>query len=431
MNVVLLSGGSGTRLWPLSNEVRSKQFLKILKTSNGHESMVQRMYRMLKEVDKEVSIMIATSQSQVLQIKYQLGENVGISIEPCRRDTFPAIALACSLLKKNGIKDNESIVVCPIDSYVDKHYFEMIKKLSEETGKSNLGLMGIIPTYPSTKYGYILPNGKFIEKPNKEKAEELIQSGAFWNGGVFSFKLSYILKKTKEILGSSNYEYLFDNYESFKKISFDYAVAEHENSISVLPFSGEWRDLGTWNTLTEVMAEQVSGNAKAVNCDGTHIINELNIPLIAIGAENMVVAATADGILALKKDMSTQLKNYVESARPMHENRLWGHYTVLDNTIHPDNKSSITKHLVISPGKYISYQKHNQRTEIWTFIEGKGELVIDGKVRRVSRGDNVVIPVGIKHAIKALNKDLHIIEVQVGDNLIEEDIERFDWSWKK
>lgn len=178
------------------------------------------------------------------------------------------------------------------------------------------------------------------------------------------------------------------------------------------------------------MEEQVSGNATAVNCEGTHIINELNIPLITIGAEDMVVAATADGILVSKKNMSAQLKNYVESARPMHETRLWGHYTVLDNTVHPDGRSSITKHLIIAPGKYISYQRHRQRTEIWTFTEGEGELVIDGNVRKITRGDNIVIHAGIKHAIKALDKELHIIEVQVGDNLAEEDIERFNWNWE-
>ncbi len=429
MNIILLSGGSGTRLWPLSNEVRSKQFLKIFRTSGGHESMVQRMYRMLKEADQEALIIIATSQSQVPQIKCQLGERVRISIEPCRRDTFPAIALACAFLKENGTREDEPVVICPIDSYVDKNYFMMVKTLSEETGNANLGLMGITPTYPSTKYGYILPGGKFIEKPSEEKAKELIKEGALWNGGVFSFRLGYILKKAEEILGSSDYKYIFNNYSSLKKISFDYAVAEHEDSVYVLPFSGEWRDLGTWNTLTEVMEEQVSGNATAVNCDRTHIINELNIPLVAMGAEDMVVAATADGILVSKKDMSTQLKNYIGSAMPMHETRLWGNYTVLENMVHQDGSNSITKHLIITPGKYISYQRHKQRTEIWIFIEGEGELVIDGSARIVKRGDSVVIPAGIKHAVKALDKDLHIIEVQAGNSLEEEDIERFDWIW--
>ena len=208
-----------------------------------------------------------------------------------------------------------------------------------------------------------------------------------------------------------------------------YKRQEHEDSVYVLPFSGEWRDLGTWNTLTEVMEEQVSGNATAVSCEGTHIINELNIPLVAMGAEDMVVAATADGILVSKKDMSAQLKNYIGSAMPMHETRLWGKYTVLENMVHQDGSNSITKHLIITPGKYISYQRHKHRTVIWTFIEGEGELVIDGSARKVKRGDSVIISAGIKHAVKALDKDLHIIEVQIGENLAEDDTERFNWNW--
>lgn len=429
MNIILLSGGSGTRLWPLSNEVRSKQFLKIFKTESGHESMVQRMYRMIKAVDPESSITIATSESQIPQIRYQLGENVGISIEPCRRDTFPAIALACAYLKTNGVGENEPVVVCPVDPYVNEDYFLCLKKLSDEAGKANLTLMGITPTEPSTKFGYILPNGKFTEKPNEERARELLKEGACWNGGVFAFKLSYLLTKTEEILGSSDYDWLFANYEDLKKISFDYAVAEHEESIKVIPFSGQWRDLGTWNTLTEVMVDKVSGNATAVNCEGTHIINELNIPLISIGAKNMIIAATPDGILVSDKEESPGLKDYVEEARPMHEARPWGHYTVLDSTALRDGQNSLTKHLIISPNQHISYQVHRQRTEMWTFIEGKGELIINGEVRRVTREDSVVIPAGTKHAIKALDEELHIIEVQIGDDLVEEDIERLDWNW--
>lgn len=424
MNIILLSGGSGTRLWPLSNEVRSKQFLKVFKTDNGHESMAQRMYRMIKEVDSEANLIIATSESQIPQIKYQLGENVGISIEPCRRDTFPAIALACAYLKKNGCHEDESVVVVPVDPYVDRSYFEKIKELSDEAGKANLTLMGITPTYPSEKYGYILPNGKFTEKPSKEKAKELISQGACWNGGVFAFKLGYLLKKTEEILHSSDYDYLYDNYADLNKISFDYAVAEHEDSIRVLPFSGKWKDLGTWNTLTEVMEDAVSGDSEAIECENTHVINELNIPLVAMGTKDLIIAATPDGILVSDKSKSGDLKSHVRKARPMHEARVWGHYSVLDVGV--DN---LTKHLIVSSGKNISYQYHNHRSEMWSFIEGKGELIIDGESRIVTKGDSVVIPVGVKHAIRAVDGDLHIIEVQMGNPLIEEDIIRLEWNW--
>ncbi len=427
MNIVLLSGGSGTRLWPLSNEVRSKQFLKIFKTEDGsHVSMVQRMYRMIKEVSPDASLTIATSESQIPQIKYELGENVGICIEPCRRDTFPAIALACAYIKKNGVGANEPVVVCPVDSYVNKDYFEKLKELSDEVGKANLTLMGITPTYPSTKYGYILPDGKFVEKPDEKRAVELIKQGACWNGGVFAFNLGYLTKKTEEILGSSDYDYLVSNYERMEKISFDYAVAEHEDSIRVIPFAGQWKDLGTWNTLTEVMREPISGNATAVDCENTHIINELNLPIIAIGVDNAVIAATPDGILVSDKNKSTVLKDYVKKARPMHEARPWGHYSVLD-----EGYGSLTKHLIIAPDKHISYHMHNHRTEIWTFVEGDGELIINDVVRKVGRGDSVVIPVVTKHAVKAVGEELHIIEVQVGTELTEEDIIRLDWDWKE
>ena len=164
MNVILLSGGSGKRLWPFSNEVRSKQFLKIFKNSDGsRESMLQRMFRMLRNVTPEAAITIVTSSNQVPQIKAQLGEAVGISIEPCRRDTFPAIVLATAYLHDvKKISRNEAVVVCSVDPYVEKDYFKMLRKLHTQAKKreTNLVLMGIEPTCPSEKYGYIIPKSK-------------------------------------------------------------------------------------------------------------------------------------------------------------------------------------------------------------------------------------------------------------------------------
>ena len=440
MNIILLSGGSGKRLWPLSNDVRSKQFLKIFRKADGSkESMAQRMYRMIKEVDPDATITIATSANQIPQIKTQLGENVGISVEPCRRDTFPAIALAAAYLKKQGVENDASVVVCPVDPFVEADYFECLKELSdaaERVDAANLTLMGIEPTYPSEKYGYIIPLSinhvavvkGFKEKPNEETAKKYISEGALWNGGVFAFKLSYLLSIARDLFGTDDYETLFQTYEKLQKISFDYAVVEKEKSINVIRFNGSWKDLGTWNTLTEAMDEEVTGNAIADGCLNTHVINELGIPVVALGIFNAVIAATPDGILVADKEKSPELKSFVAENRPMYERRSWGEYKVLDYKVHQDQNNSLVKELILIPGQHISYQRHKYRTEVWIFTEGTGELILDGEIKAVSRGDIAVIKAGIKHAIKAVT-ELYIIEVQIGDELTEDDIERLDWDW--
>ena len=442
MNIILLSGGSGKRLWPLSNEVRSKQFLKIFRKADGtKESMAQRMYRMIKEVDHTATVTIATSENQIPQIKAQLGEDVSVSVEPCRRDTFPAIALAAACLKAQGIGSDEPVVVCPVDPYVEADYFVCLKELSDEAGKenaANLTLMGIEPTYPSEKYGYIIPASsshmsavkEFKEKPDAAAAEAYIASGALWNGGVFAFRLSYVLDIAEELFGTDDYQLLCENYGSLQKNSFDYAVVEKEKSINVIRFRGQWKDLGTWNTLTEAMEEAVTGNSVADGCDNTHVINELGIPVIALGIKNCVIAATPDGILVSDKEASIRLKDHVADSRPMYERRDWGEYKVLDYKRHMDENNSLVKELILIPGKHISYQRHRHRTEIWSFTEGTGELILDGKTAQVGRGDVAVIRAGTKHAIKAIT-ELHIVEVQIGGELTEDDIERLDWKWEE
>ncbi len=441
MNVILLSGGSGKRLWPLSNDVRSKQFLKIFRKADGtKESMAQRMYRMIREVDLEATITIATSENQIPQIRAQLGDGVGISVEPTRRDTFPAIALAAAYLANQGVGREEPVVVCPVDPYVERGYYECLKELSDaaaKPGAANLTLMGIEPTYPSEKYGYIIPTGKghvspvseFREKPDEATAKKYIAEGALWNGGVFAFKLDYVLGVARRLFGTDDYRKLYDGYGELKKISFDYAVVEGEKSIDVIRFSGAWKDLGTWNTLTEAMDEAVTGRAVADGCENTHVVNELGIPMIVLGVNDAVVAATPDGILVTSKARSPELKGFVGEARPMYERRGWGEYRVLDYKAHSDAQNSLTKELVIAPGQHISYQRHRHRTEVWTFTEGQGELILDDKVIRVGRGDVAVIKAGMKHAIRAVGGELHIIEVQIGDELTEDDIERLEWNW--
>ncbi len=445
MHIILLSGGSGKRLWPLSNEVRSKQFLKIFRRADGsHESMLQRMYRMIRETDPGATVTIATSGNQVSAIRAQLGEEVGISVEPCRRDTFPAIALAAAFLhEKQGVAEDEAVLVCPVDPYVETDYFEMLGRLclEAEGQKARLVLMGITPTQPSEKYGYIIPrrgtedeSGAFVEcfreKPDIPAAEEYIRQGALWNAGIFAFRLAYMLEKTEQLLGTANYEALFRDYASLPKISFDYAVAEKEESIRVLRFSGTWEDLGTWNTLTRAMVDPVSGNAVAAECENTHVINELQIPLIALGVKNLAIAATPDGILVSDKEAGSHLKEYVVDRRPMYEMREWGEYRVLDYRVQGDGCNSLTKALRIFPGKHISYQRHRFRSEIWTVTEGEGRIILEDEVRTLKRGDTAHIRPMTRHALLA-DSELHIIEVQVGSELTEEDVERLDFDWSR
>ena len=247
--MIVLSGGSGKRLWPLSNDVRSKQFIQIFRKEDGsYESMAQRVCRQIRQADADASITIATSRTQVSAIHNQLGEkNVDISVEPCRRDTFPAIALAAAfLVDVKGISRREAVVVCPVDPYVEDDYFRTLKEMKAlaEEGDANLVLMGIDPTYPSEKYGYILPESAgrtaavsvFREKPDAGTAAEYIRRGALWNGGVFAFRLGYVLEKAHALIDFSDYHDLYAKYEDLPSISFDHAVAEKESKLQVVHF---------------------------------------------------------------------------------------------------------------------------------------------------------------------------------------------------
>lgn len=441
MNIILLSGGSGKRLWPLSNETRSKQFLKLLKDENGNsESMVQRVYRQIKEASIDANIVIATGKSQLDSIRNQLGNAVDVVLEPERRDTFPAIALSCAYLAiEKKMKSDEVVIVLPVDPYADTDYFRTLIKMEKVINdrNANLALMGIKPTYPSAKYGYIIPNcdgtlvDRFQEKPTEEYAKELIKDGAMWNGGVFAFKLGYLMEIVKKYINFGSFKEVEEQYCNLPKISFDYEVVEKESSIAMVEYKGIWKDLGTWNTLTEVMDYNQLGNViVADSCENTHVINELDIPVVVLGTKDIIVATSPDGILISDKRESSYLKPYVDNIhqRPMFEERRWGEYKVLDYIAYGDGTSSLTKSLFINAGKSISYQSHAIRDEIWTIVDGTGDLLIDGHVRNVRRGDVAYITKGQKHAICATT-DLRMIEVQIGIELVESDIERYECDW--
>lgn len=448
MQLILLSGGSGKRLWPLSNNSRSKQFLPLLSKEDGTmESMVQRVIRQIDEANLTKDITIATNSTQLDIITNQLGDRVSIVTEPERRDTFPAIALASSYLKfSKHCSENEIVVIMPCDPYTETGYFEAITKMVNcvEQGVADLVLMGITPTYPSEKYGYIVPNlensnslegyhlvKNFTEKPNSDKAQELLNMGAYWNGGVFAFRLGYITEIVNRYVNYDSFEDIRNHYSDLPKLSFDYEVVEKANSVAVVPFKGKWKDLGTWNILTEELHPHTIGNAiLGQNCYNTHVVNELQYPIYVDGLNDAIVAACPDGILVCGKQYSENIKYAVDSLmlRPMYEERRWGTYQVLENSTYADGHQSLTKVVKLKPGKNISYQRHHHRSEVWTFVEGEGVFVLDGVERHVKVGDTLVIPIGHCHAIKAITH-LTFIEVQSGCPLVEEDVERFDWEW--
>lgn len=433
MNIILLSGGSGKRLWPLSNDIRSKQFIKIFKTADGYESMVQRVYRQITEVDKDASVTIATSKTQVSAIHNQLGDSVGVCVEPCRRDTFPAIALATAYLHDvKGVGPDEPVVVCPVDPYVNNDYFEALKQLSDlaEKGGANLSLMGIEPTYPSEKYGYIIPESAgsvspvrtFKEKPDAKTAEQYIAQGALWNGGVFAYRLGYVLDRAHELIDFTDHQDLFNKYETLNKISFDYAVVEHESKIQVMRFAGQWKDMGTWNTLTEAMEEPKIGKAILNDaCENVHVLNELDVPVLCMGLKDVVVSASPEGILVSDKEQSSYIKPFVDKIdqQIMFAEKSWGSFRVLDV-----EDESLTIKITLNPGHRMNYHSHARRDEVWTVISGRGYAIVDGAKTTVQAGDVVKMPAGSRHTIVAAT-ELKVMEVQLGRDISVHDKEKF------
>ena len=434
MNIILLSGGSGKRLWPLSNDIRSKQFIRIFKKADGeYESMVQRVYRQILQADPDARVTVATSKSQLSSIFNQLQGEVMVSVEPCRRDTFPAIALASAyLVDKAGVSPEESVVVCPVDPYVDDSYFVALKDLAAQAdkGEANLVLMGIEPTYPSEKYGYILPVSNapiadvraFKEKPNAIVAQEYIDQGALWNGGVFAYKLRYVLEKARQIIGFCDYQRLFDGYSDLKKISFDYAVVEKEERIQVCRYSGQWKDLGTWNTLTEAMGEAVVGKGiLADTCSGVHIVNETDIPVLAMGLKDVVISASADGILVCDKQQSSYIKRYVDGIerQVMVADKSWGSYRVMNV-----ESGSMTIKVTLKPGHSMNYHSHQERDEVWVVISGVGETIVDGERRDVVPGDVILLKANQRHTVRAIT-ELKLIEVQLGRDITVSDKQKY------
>ena len=325
-HIILLSGGSGSRLWPLSSGVRSKQFLKVLRDAEGnHVSMVQRTYAKVTSLVPGADVTVATCAEQAAMLAEQIQGDYALAVEPERRNTAPAIMLACAhLLWEQHAASEDPVIVLPIDSYVEDAYYLGLARAAKAVreGAAELVLLGVEPTYPSEKYGYIVPTvtegsprpvERFTEKPDEATARELIARGALWNCGVFAFRLSHVMGILSGYGEFPSYADLRARYAELPKNSFDYEVVEKASSIAVVPYVGAWKDLGTWNTLTEEMADLTSGNTvlDEETCPNTYVVNELDVPVVVAGVPDAVVVATEDGVLVCSKALSARLKDYV------------------------------------------------------------------------------------------------------------------------
>lgn len=422
MNIVLLSGGSGKRLWPLSNDTLSKQFLKLIKDDSGrYESMVQRVVRQLTTVYKDAHIFVSCNTSQDDILKSQLGTFVETILEPTRRNTFPAIVLAAAYLRyKKQLGENDVFIVCPIDVFADKEYFELLADVKGfvDDGMCRIGLMGAFPTYPTVKYGYIKQSDGvvtgFVEKPPEKEAEQLIAQGALWNCGVFALKISQALEHARAYVAFDSFESLHAQYEKLPKISFDYQVVEKEPEINVAVYKGKWKDLGTWATLTSEMQDDTLGNAiVSEQCNNTHALNMLNIPMIVHDIKDAVVVAGYDGIIVSSKAGSSLLKDLTDpiEQRPMYEQHSWGEYRVLDSK-HSDEVSSLIKRLRIHAGHAVPFEYHENYSAVWVIVSGVGVLTIDGIDSNVIPGFMSRIPKQAKISITA-STELEIVEIQL------------------
>lgn len=444
MYYALLSGGSGKRLWPLSNYARPKQYLKLVnRETNSMErcSMLQRVWEQLTEAGIAEKTIITAGKDQAELIHSQIA-GAQTALEPAGRDTFGAVLLSCAYLHScMGASKEDYVAVMPVDPYTESIYFESVKKLEGvmERSGAEAGLMGVMPSYPAIKYGYMIPGEQregyfwiqgFVEKPTEEQAKELIRQGARWNCGVFCVRIGDMLKRAEDYGVPEDYEGLYKNYEKLPKISFDYEVLEKAERLAAVEFQGFWKDLGTWDAMAEQMSTDTIGNVIIDDsCRNTQVINELKSPVVVLGARDLVVAAGQDGILVAEKSQAGRVKELTQTltSRPMFEERRWGTLETLDDTETPQI-STLTRKIRIHDGMTSSYHYHKYRDEIWTVLNGTGELILEGNRIVLTQGNAICIRKNQRHAVKALHSFAYI-EIHVGTSVGNEDINRITFEW--
>ncbi|AIQ62075.1 hypothetical protein PSTEL_01980 [Paenibacillus stellifer] len=458
MQVVLLSGGSGKRLWPLSNEVRSKAFLRLLPAaSGGLESMIERVCGGLEAAGLLGSCCIVTHRTQVEITRKSIGESIPVLAEPHKKGTFTAISLAAAYLRETRGSDPEEVVtIIPVDSFVEPSFFSLIARFPQVLAESgaDVALIGAEPKSPSTQFGYIVPRmlpegstgtgaekteryfevARFAEKPDEAGAKTFIGEGALWNCGVFSCKLGFLLSRAQAGGLHTEYRKLLDSYGQLTERSFDVEVIERTQRAVVVPYEGIWEDIGSWDALTPQLGKRVTGvGTLSPDSEGSFLINELSCPIHVIGVRDTVVAAGPDGILVAGKDRAKEIKNALtgEPKKPMVEERRWGISRVLDWTRPGEKGETIVSKVTLLPGGHTSYHLHRHTREMWTVLSGAGEYRLESESRPIRAGDVIAVPSGARHALKAGAEALELIVTEIREpGAPEEDIERITYDWK-
>lgn len=454
---IILAGGSGSRLWPLSRELYPKQLLKL----DGNSSLLQSTFKRLQYFIKAEDIISITNIKHANDVKFQLGQidkQAMVLAEPMAKNTAPAIAVTLEYLKQ--IKNSDEIVIIVPSDHLIRD-FEAFKNTVEEgveaAKNGYIVTFGIKPTYPETGYGYIKTNGeifginkveKFVEKPNFETAQKYILEGNYyWNGGIFMAKVSTLLQefalyepeifnnlRKLDYQNSKTIEYgVFENMPS---VSIDYAIMEKSEKIALCPLKSDWSDLGSWQSLYDVSKKDENGNVFDGKVIGEDVQNSFIYSdkklVAAIGLKDVIIVNTEDAILACNKNDSQAVKKVYDQLKNNNEDkthlvhktvcRPWGWYTCL-----AEGEGYLTKVICVSPGQKLSIQSHNHRSEHWVVLEGHALVLLEGQENYLQAGQSIDIPLKAKHSLQnPYDTDLKIIEVQKGDYISEDDIVRYE-----
>lgn len=456
---IILAGGSGSRLWPLSRELYPKQLLNL----NLDKSLLQSTFARLNEFMPAENIVSITNIKHASNVKLQLellSDTINVLSEPLSKNTAPAIALATKFIQQKNTDENDPVIlVVPSDHLIENNekFIETVKKGEKLAKEGYIVTFGIEPSYPETGYGYInilnapLLDGfkvkEFVEKPDSETAQKYIDAKTyFWNSGIFMFKASTMMEEIKkltpeifEVMEEFNFsdseQIEYNLFNKMPSISIDYAIMEKSDKIALIKLESDWNDLGSWQSIYDVSKKDKSNNVMIGHVLDENSKNSLvyaSSKLVAtIGLEDIVLIETEDAILACKKDNTQDVKKIFDTLKKQNDNthlihktvyRPWGFYTVL-----AQGNGFLTKMIHVNTGQRLSVQSHNHRSEHWVVLSGKAKVVLEGKEHILSPGYSIDIPLKAIHSLQnPYEEDLEIIEVQLGELLIEDDIVRYE-----